>query len=205
MVPKTIDISFVIWYHIVKNRAPTAVDSKARRKREHHMSTEIRLPRIAEAAPDQVDKVARIYQLTLSLTEALMDLTLTDNYKLSEDGSIELTASGVVTEAVLLMTEGLRKAIDDIDSSKCQQMAETMSQSTTKDLTIRSATGAGPSVTYEYTQPRAIRKFQFDRLRVEHPSTYERMEHDGYITQQTSDAYVMQRTVYEIPRVKRYD
>lgn len=168
-------------------------------------TTEIRLPRIAEAAPDQVDKVARIYQLARSLTEALMNLTLTDNYKLSEDGSIELTASGCVTEAVLLMLDGLRKAINDIDDAKKHDMAETMSHGTTRDLTIRSATGAGPSATYEYTQPRSIRKFAFDKLKQDRPDLYARLEVDGYITQQTSDHYIMQRTVYDIPRAKRYD
>ena len=168
-------------------------------------TTEIKLPRLTEAAPDQLAQVTLIYKLARSLTEALLDLRLTDSYFISDAGSIELTASGVVTETVLLLLEGLCKAIDDIDDARKSEMTDAMSQSQTHELTIRSASESGPSVSYEYTQPRAIRKFQFDKLKHDRPDLYARLEVDGYITQQTSDHYVMQRTVYDLPRNKRYD
>lgn len=168
-------------------------------------TTEIRLPRIAEAAPDQLAQVTLIYNLVRSLTEALLGLRLTDSYTTDDTGSIQLTDSGIVTETILLLLEGLRKVIDDIDCAKRSEMTDTMAQSQTHDLTIRSASETGPSVTYAYTKPRAVRKFQFDKLKQDRPDLYARLEVDGYITQQTSDAYVMQRTVYDIPRAKRYD
>lgn len=168
-------------------------------------TTEIRLPRLTEAAPDQLAQVTLIYKLARSLTEALLDLRITDSYTLTDTGSIELTASGVVTETILLLLEGLCKAINDIEDAKKSEMADTMAQSQTHDLTIHSASDTGPSVTYEYTKPRTIRKFAFDKLKQDRPDLYARLEVDGYITEQTSDHYVMQRTVYDIPRAKRYD
>ena len=147
--------------------------------------------------PDRDEKVERIADLAGQLLAELLTLPLDESFTTTPDRKIILTQTGSTTEQALLTLEGLRKAIDDIESAKRAELADTMAAAGVHDVILHPPGSNSPIVTYEYTRPRAIRQMKFDRLEAEHPDTYKALKARGYIVCSTSDRYTMKRISYE--------